>query len=95
MHVISVLHYYTYRFNSTFGLQQRQGCSEHIQLGEYIDPELLVKFEKETGIRVNQDLFETNEHMLAKLEGGGSYYDVIFPSDYVIEEMIKKDMLQK
>jgi len=63
--------------------------------GEYIDPDLLVKFEKETGIKVNQDFFETNEHMLAKLEGGGSYYDLIFPSDYVIEEMIKKDMLHK
>jgi len=63
--------------------------------GEYIDPELLEKFEKETGIKINLDLFETNEHMLAKLETGGTQYDVIFPSDYVIEEMIKKDLLAK
>jgi len=63
--------------------------------GEYIDKSLISKFEKETGIKVNYELFETNEHMMAKLETGGTNYDLIFPSDYLIEEMIKKDMLQK
>lgn len=63
--------------------------------GQYINPDLLTKFEKETGIKVNLELFETNEHMLAKLEAGGTAYDVVFPSDYVIEEMIQKDMLYK
>ena len=63
--------------------------------GEYIDKELLTKFEQETGIQVNYELFDTNESMLAKLETGGTSYDVIFPSDYVIEEMISKGMLAK
>lgn len=63
--------------------------------GDYIDKELLTKFEKETGIKINYELFDTNESMLAKLETGGTAYDVIFPSDYVIEEMIKKGMLAK
>ncbi|MBP7175956.1 MAG: spermidine/putrescine ABC transporter substrate-binding protein [Thermoclostridium sp.] len=63
--------------------------------GEYIDKELLTKFEEETGIQVNYELFDTNESMLAKLETGGTSYDVIFPSDYVIEEMISKGMLAK
>lgn len=63
--------------------------------GEYIDKELLTKFEEETGIKVNYELFDTNESMLAKLETGGAQYDVIFPSDYVIEEMINKGMLAK
>lgn len=63
--------------------------------GEYIDKELLTKFEQETGIKVNYELFDTNESMLAKLETGGTHYDVIFPSDYVIEEMIDKGMLAK
>lgn len=63
--------------------------------GQYINPDLFTKFEKETGIKVNPEYYETNEHMLAKLEAGGSDYDVVFPSDYVIEEMIKKDMLYK
>lgn len=63
--------------------------------GEYIDKDLLTKFEQETGIKVNYELFDTNESMLSKLETGGAQYDVIFPSDYVIEEMIDKGMLAK
>jgi spermidine/putrescine-binding protein len=63
--------------------------------GEYIDPELITKFEQETGIKINYELFDTNESMMAKLETGGTDYDVIFPSDYVIEEMISKGMLLK
>lgn len=63
--------------------------------GEYIDKSLIANFEKETGIKINYEMFETNEHMMAKLETGGTNYDLIFPSDYLIEEMIKKDMLQK
>ncbi len=61
--------------------------------GEYIDKELLTKFEQETGIGIVYELFDTNESMMAKLEAGGTDYDVIFPSDYIIEEMISKDML--
>ena len=63
--------------------------------GEYIDKSLLTKFEKETGIKVNYELYDTNEFMMAKLEGGGSYYDIIFPSDYIIEELIGKGMLME
>ena len=61
--------------------------------GEYMDETLLEKFEKETGIGVNYKLYDTNETLLAKMEAGGSSYDVVFPSDYAISEMIKKDML--
>lgn len=63
--------------------------------GEYIDPDLLDKFEEETGINVNYEYYDTNEIMLAKLESGASNYDLVFPSDYIIEELIKKDMLLK
>ena len=61
--------------------------------GEYMDETLLEKFEQETGIGVNYKLYDTNETLLAKMEAGGSTYDVVFPSDYAISEMIKKDML--
>ncbi len=77
------------------------GCGEKstalnvFNWGEYIDTSLLKKFEKETGIKIIYETFDTNEMMLSKLETGGTNYDVIFPSDYVIEEMIKKDMLAK
>ena len=67
---------------------------ERLQLGRLYRRDLISKFEKETGIKVNYELYDTNESMLAKLETGGTYYDLIFPSDYVIE-MIAKGMLAK
>lgn len=61
--------------------------------GDYINKELIDKFTKETGIKINYELFDTNETMLAKFETGGTEYDVIFPSDYIVEELISKDLL--
>ncbi len=63
--------------------------------GEYIDPEVITMFEEETGIKVIYDEFETNEYMYSKVEAGASNYDVICPSDYMIEKMLANDMLQE
>jgi spermidine/putrescine transport system substrate-binding protein len=63
--------------------------------GDYIDKDVLKEFEEEYGIEVKYDMFETNEDMYIKLKQGGSSYDVAFPSDYMIERMIKEDMLAK
>ena len=63
--------------------------------GDYIEPEVLDLFEEETGIKVIYETFETNEDMYAKIAMGGSSYDVIFPSDYMIERMIQENLLQK
>lgn len=63
--------------------------------GEYIDPETLEMFEKETGIKVIYDEFETNESMYPKVEAGSSAYDVICPSDYMVNKMIANDLLQE
>lgn len=63
--------------------------------GEYIDPETITMFEDETGIKVIYDEFETNETMYPKVEAGASSYDVICPSDYMIQKMIDNDMLQE
>jgi spermidine/putrescine transport system substrate-binding protein len=60
---------------------------------DYINPEALTLFEEETGIKVNYTRFTTNEEMYLKLDRGGASYDVAFPSDYMIERMIKNDML--
>ena len=49
----------------------------------------------ETGIKVIYETFETNEDMYAKIAMGGSSYDVIIPSDYMIERMIQENLLQK
>ena len=52
-------------------------------------------FEALTGIKVNYTLFSSNEELYTKLRSGGTNYDVIVPSDYMIGKMIKEDMLQK
>ena len=62
---------------------------------DYISPELLKRFETETGIKVNLDNFDSNETMLAKLQAGGANYDVIVPSDYMVQQMIELGLLEK
>lgn len=52
------------------------------------------EFTKLTGIKVNYTNYATNEELYAKLKGGGAYYDVIIPSDYMISKMIKEKMVQ-
>lgn len=63
--------------------------------GDYIEPDVLKLFEKETGIKVIYETFETNEDMYAKIAMGGSSYDVIIPSDYMVERMIGEGLLQR
>lgn len=68
--------------------------------GEYIsdgtDDSLDVNkaFEELTGIKVNYNMFDTNEALYAKLKTGGSNYDLIIPSDYTIARMIDEEMLR-
>ena len=62
---------------------------------DYYPVELLAKFEKETGIKVILDGFDSNETLLAKLQSGGASYDVIVPSDYVIPGLLKDGLLMK
>lgn len=63
--------------------------------GDYIDPELLTKFKEETGIDVKYDVYDTNEIMYQKLNSGNVSYDIVIPSDYMIEKMKNEDMLAK
>ena len=51
-------------------------------------------FENLTGIHVNYDTYESNEDMYSKLSAGAVSYDVVVPSDYMIERMVREDMLQ-
>lgn len=61
--------------------------------GDYIDPSVIERFTQETGIKVNYETFDTNEAMYTKLKSGAVDYDVVFPSDYMIEKLISEDML--
>jgi spermidine/putrescine transport system substrate-binding protein len=63
--------------------------------GDYIDETVLKDFEKETGIKINYETFATNEDMYIKVKQGGTKYDVIVPSDYMIARMIREGLLEK
>lgn len=66
--------------------------------GEYISDEgvdAVAEFERLTGCKVNYTTFESNENMYSKLSGGGVSYDVIVPSDYMIERLIFEERLEK
>ncbi|NLR74856.1 MULTISPECIES: extracellular solute-binding protein [Leeia] len=62
---------------------------------DYIPLDLLKKFEKDTGIKVNLDVYDSNETLLAKLKAGAKGYDVIVPSDYMVKIMITEKLLEK
>ncbi|MBR0461895.1 MAG: ABC transporter substrate-binding protein [Erysipelotrichaceae bacterium] len=62
--------------------------------GEYISDEVIEQFEFEYGIKVKLTLFDSNEAMYTKLMTGTSY-DIIIPSDYMIERLIDEEMVQK
>jgi spermidine/putrescine transport system permease protein len=60
---------------------------------EYIPQQIVDAFSEETGIKVSVETYSSNEEMLAKLFAGGGNYDVIQPSEYVIEGLIKEGRL--
>lgn len=76
------------------------GCRDRPTLyvynwGDYIDESLIAEFEAETKMKVVYDTYATNEDMYVKMKSGGSTYDVIFPSDYMLTRMLEEDMLAK
>ena len=60
---------------------------------EYVPQDVIDQFTNETGIRVNYETYANNEEMLAKLVAGGTKYDLIQPSEYTIEALIKDNRL--
>ena len=63
--------------------------------GEYLNLNLIAEFEKETGIDVIYETFTSDEEMFIKISQSSNDYDVIFPSDYMVERLRKNDMLEK
>jgi len=61
--------------------------------GEYIDPKLIGKFQKETGYRVNYQVYDSNETLYNKLFT--FTYDLMVPSDYMIDRLYQEDKLRK
>jgi len=60
---------------------------------EYVPQEVLDGFTKETGIKVNFETYASNEELLSKLVAGAGNYDLVQPSDYTAEVMIRRNML--
>ena len=81
------------------------GCSNHgkeqqivnvLNWSAYIPDEVIRDFEKEYNIKVNYGTYSSNEELLAKITNSKEgTYDLIFPSDYMIELMIERDLIQK
>ena len=61
---------------------------------EYIPQDVIDDFSKETGIKVSVENYASNEEMLAKLGAGGGNFDIIQPSEYVVEALVKEKLLR-
>ena len=79
------------------GCTQKQNKKQIVNVlnwSSYIPNDVIKDFEKETGIKVNYGTYSSNEELLAKLSSSKEgTYDVVFPSDYMVELMIQKNML--
>jgi len=62
---------------------------------DYIAPETVPGFERETGIRVTYDTFASNDELVAKMEGGGVGYDIIIPTDGILPRLRRSDLLRE
>lgn len=81
-----------------YGSKESLGGSNQVIVynwGEYLDPDVIKIFEKETGINVVYEEYETNEIMYPKVQSGAIAYDVVCPSDYMIQRMIENDLLEE
>ncbi len=63
--------------------------------GDYIDEDLITQFEEESGYNVVYETFDSNESMYVKVDSNSSPYDVIFPSEYMVEKMADEHMLEE
>ena len=80
---------------STPGEVGDKGVVYVYNFGDYIDPELVDAFQEETGYTVVCDYFDTNEEMYPVIKNNTADYDVICASDYMIDKLIKEDLLME
>lgn len=72
---------------------QTDGDLSFYNWAEYMDPDLITAFEAETGIKVEYTEYESNEQMLAQIDAGAATYDLVVPSDYMVDTMRQEDLL--
>lgn len=79
---------------TTSSTKKYAGQTLHVyNAGEYTGENLLSNFEKQTGCKVVMDLFDSNEQMYIKVANGEAY-DVLIPSDYMIERLKQEKLIQ-
>ena len=81
--------------NMKSGAKPYEGQILHVyNWGEYTGENIISNFEEMTGAKVVMEIFDSNEQMYIKVANGESY-DILVPSDYMIERLIQEDLLQK
>ena len=63
--------------------------------GDYTNPELIKKFEKQYDVKVTLDDYDSNETMLSKVRAGNTGYDIVVPSDYTVKIMVDEGLLEQ
>ena len=79
----------------SYGQAKKKSVLNLFCWSEYVPQEVIDGFTKETGIKVNVENYDSNEAMMSKLLGGGSKYDLIQPSEYTIESLVKAEKLEE
>lgn len=71
------------------------GVSElHVYIwSNYVDPEVYKIFEKETGVKIVEEIMDSNEALESKLQMGNTGYDLVVPSDYAVQKLAKQNLL--
>ncbi|MBJ6362402.1 PotD/PotF family extracellular solute-binding protein [Paenibacillus sp. GCM10012307] len=90
--ITGALLYLTNWLNTSQGFRGKDTLTIY-NWGDYIDPELLARFEQETGIKVIYQTFDSNEAMMTKIAQGGTSFDVSIPSEYAISKMKQEGLL--
>ncbi|WKC79092.1 ABC transporter substrate-binding protein [Borreliella turdi] len=81
---------------TTFACTKKDAITLNVfNWAEYIDNTLLDQFEKENNIKINYEIFHNNEEMMAKFNNTKNYYDIIVPSEYLIQELIDESKIEK
>ena len=79
-----------------FGLAGCGGNENEIRVfnwGNYMDESIIAEFTEQTGIRVVYATYASNEEMHTRLTAGGGGFDLVFPTDYMVERMIREELL--
>ncbi|HBM80428.1 MAG TPA: spermidine/putrescine ABC transporter permease [Clostridiaceae bacterium] len=81
-------------FKSAAGKREPQKVINVFNWSEYLPQSVIDKFEQAYNIKVNYSTFSSNEEMLAKLMAGGSQYDLVVASDYMVETLRKQNLIR-